>query len=117
MVEHCTENAGVPSSNLGLSTTHCNAKSDRKIRSLFCVSTLHRLQSEEEAAPLIAIALWFVLLLISWPLALITLVLWPIIWLILLPFRLLGLAVDAVFETLRAILMLPARLLRGPSRG
>ncbi|MFN4116179.1 MAG: hypothetical protein ACK4F7_06745 [Inhella sp.] len=32
-------------------------------------------------------------------------------WLICLPLRLLGIAVDAVFALLRAILFLPARLL------
>jgi hypothetical protein len=35
------------------------------------------------------------------------------VWLLLLPFRLIGITVDAVFELLRAIVMLPARILRG----
>jgi len=39
------------------------------------------------------------------------LVLWPLAWLISLPFRLLGITFEAVFALLRAILMLPARLL------
>jgi len=47
-------------------------------------------------------------------LALLALVLYPIIWLLLLPFRIVGIAVTGVFELLRAILFLPARLLRGP---
>jgi hypothetical protein len=42
------------------------------------------------------------------------LILWPIFWLLSLPFRLLGIAVDGVFDLLRAILGLPARVLRGP---
>lgn len=54
---------------------------------------------------------WFLLLVLSWPLALLALVLWPIIWLLLLPFRLLGIAVDGVFALLKAIVMLPSRLL------
>jgi hypothetical protein len=54
---------------------------------------------------------WFLLLLLSWPLALLALVLWPIIWLLMLPFRLLGIAVDGVFALLKAIVMLPSRLL------
>ncbi len=54
---------------------------------------------------------WFLLLVLSWPLALLALVLWPIIWLLLLPFRLLGIAVDGVFALLKALVMLPARLL------
>ena len=58
--------------------------------------------------------LWLILLILCWPLALLALILYPFVWLILLPFRLLGIAVDGVFELLRAILMLPARVLRGP---
>jgi hypothetical protein len=57
--------------------------------------------------------LWLILLLLCWPLALVALVLYPLIWLLLLPFRLVGITVDAVFELLRAILFLPARILRG----
>ncbi len=60
---------------------------------------------------MIKLLLWLVLFVLCWPLALLMLVLWPIIWIISLPFRLLGIAVDGVFELLRAILMLPARLL------
>lgn len=59
--------------------------------------------------------LWLILLILCWPLALIALILYPIVWLVLLPFRLLGIAVDVVFQTLRAILLLPARVLRGPN--
>ena len=55
--------------------------------------------------------LWLLLLAVCWPLALPALVLWPIVWLLLLPLRLLGIAVDSVFELVRAILLLPARLL------
>ena len=58
--------------------------------------------------------LWVMLLLISWPVALLVLVLYPIVWLLLLPFRLIGISVGAVFELLKALLTLPARLLRGP---
>lgn len=54
---------------------------------------------------------WCVLLVLCWPLALLALVLWPVVWLLTLPFRLLGIAVDAVFALLRAVLFLPARLL------
>ncbi|TAN03769.1 MAG: hypothetical protein EPN36_11610 [Rhodanobacteraceae bacterium] len=58
--------------------------------------------------------LWLLLLIFCWPLALLALILYPLFWLILLPFRLLGIAVDGVFEFLRALFMLPARILRGP---
>jgi len=60
--------------------------------------------------------LWLILLVICWPLAILGLVLYPIVWLFLLPFRLLGLTVNAVFELLRALINLPARVLRGPGR-
>ncbi|HET7780101.1 MAG TPA: hypothetical protein VFL07_16275 [Rudaea sp.] len=62
---------------------------------------------------MVTFLLWLLLLVFCWPLALLALVLYPIVWLLLLPFRLLGVAVEGVFEFLRAILMLPARVLRG----
>jgi hypothetical protein len=55
--------------------------------------------------------LWLLLLAVCWPLALLALVLWPVLWLLSLPFRLVGLAVEGVFELLRAVFLLPARLL------
>lgn len=60
--------------------------------------------------------LWLILLVICWPLAILGLILYPIVWLLLLPFRLLGITVSAVFELLRALITLPARILRGPGR-
>ncbi len=61
--------------------------------------------------------LWLILLVVSWPLALAALVLYPVVWVLLLPFRLIGISVNAVFHLLRAILLLPARLLGGgPTR-
>jgi hypothetical protein len=57
--------------------------------------------------------LWLLLLFLCWPLALIALVLYPLVWLLLLPFRLLGIGVNAVFEFLKAVVMLPARVLGG----
>jgi hypothetical protein len=59
--------------------------------------------------------LWLILLVVCWPLALLALVLYPIVWLLLLPFRLLGIAVDGVYNFLHAVLLLPARVLRGPA--
>jgi hypothetical protein len=59
--------------------------------------------------------LWLLLLVVCWPLALLALVLYPIVWLLLLPFRLIGIGVEAVFALLKSILMLPARVLRGPA--
>lgn len=57
--------------------------------------------------------LWLLLLIFCWPLALLALVLYPLVWLILLPFRLVGIAVEGVFAFLHALIMLPARVLRG----
>lgn len=57
--------------------------------------------------------LWLLLLVVCWPLALLALVLYPIVWLIALPFRLVGITLHSVFAFLGAILMLPARVLRG----
>jgi hypothetical protein len=59
---------------------------------------------------------WIVLLFFCWPLALFALVLYPIVWLLLLPLRLLGIAVEGVLELVKAIILLPARVLRGPRR-
>ncbi|CAN5153230.1 hypothetical protein BH09PSE6_BH09PSE6_34330 [soil metagenome] len=53
---------------------------------------------------------WCLLFVFCWPLALLVLVLWPLVWLLTLPFRLIGIAVDGVFELLRAVFLLPARL-------
>jgi hypothetical protein len=58
--------------------------------------------------------LWCLLLFLCWPLALLALVLYPLVWLLLLPFRLVGIALDGVFELLRALITLPARILSGP---
>lgn len=57
--------------------------------------------------------LWLLLLVVCWPLALLALVLYPLVWLVTLPLRLLGITVSAVFAFLAAMLMLPARVLRG----
>jgi hypothetical protein len=60
-----------------------------------------------------SLLLWLLLFILCWPLAILALVLWPVIWLLTIPFRILGIGVEAVFELLRAILFLPARLLGG----
>jgi len=56
--------------------------------------------------------LFIFLLIFCWPAALLALILYPILWFISLPFRLVGISVDGVFDMLRAILTLPARVLR-----
>lgn len=61
---------------------------------------------------MLKLLLFAILFVLSWPLALLALVLVPIVWLLLLPFRLVGIAVEGVFEFVGAILFLPVRLLR-----
>ena len=63
---------------------------------------------------MVAFLLWLLLLVVAWPLALAALLLYPLVWLLLLPFRLLGVAVDGVLALLKAIVLLPARVLGGP---
>ena len=57
---------------------------------------------------------WLILLIVAWPLALLALILYPLVWLISLPFRLVGISVKGLLEFFKAIIMLPARVLRGP---
>ena len=52
-----------------------------------------------------------VLLVLCWPVALLALILFPIVWLLSLLLRLIGLAIEAIFALVRALLFLPARLL------
>ncbi len=69
---------------------------------------------------LILFLAWCILMVLCWPVGLLALVLLPLIWLISLPLRLVGLTFEAVFALLKALLLLPARLLgyrpRGPAR-
>ena len=55
--------------------------------------------------------LWLLLLVFCWPIALLALVLYPIVWLVLLPFRLVGIVFEGVFQFLRALVLLPGRVL------
>jgi hypothetical protein len=61
---------------------------------------------------MIKFLLWCILLVLCWPLALIALVLYPLVWLLLLPFRVVGIAVGGVLELVKAIIFLPARVVR-----
>jgi hypothetical protein len=62
---------------------------------------------------MLKLVLWLILFVLCWPLALLALLLWPVLWLLSIPFRLVGIAFEGVFEFLRAIILLPARLLGG----
>ncbi len=57
--------------------------------------------------------LWCILLVLCWPIALMALIAFPFIWLLLLPFRILGVAVGGALALVTALIMLPARVLRG----
>lgn len=54
---------------------------------------------------------WCCLLVLCWPLALIALLLLPVVWLLSIPFRILGAFVAGLIAFLRALFLLPARLL------
>ena len=60
--------------------------------------------------------LWLILLVLCWPIAMLTLLAYPIVWLVLIPFRIVGIAVNGVLELVKGIVLLPARVLRGPLR-
>jgi len=62
---------------------------------------------------LFALGVWCLLFVLCWPLAILALLLWPVVWLLSLPFRLVGITFSALFAFLRALFMLPARLLGG----
>jgi hypothetical protein len=66
---------------------------------------------------LLTLIAWCVLFVLCWPLAVLALVLWPLVWLLSLPFRLVGITFEALFALLKAILMLPARVLGMRSKG
>jgi hypothetical protein len=59
----------------------------------------------------LTVAVWLLLFVLCWPIALLALVLWPLIWLVSLPFRIIGLSIEALFALLASVLFLPARLL------
>jgi hypothetical protein len=67
-----------------------------------------------ELSHMVKFLLWCILLFLCWPLAVLALVLYPLVWILSLPFRLLGIAVEGVFDLLRALITLPARILSGP---
>jgi hypothetical protein len=60
---------------------------------------------------------WCLLLVFSWPLALLALIVYPFVWILLIPFRIVGIAVDGTLGLVGGLVMLPARLLRGARTG
>jgi hypothetical protein len=64
---------------------------------------------------MIGFLFWCILLVLCWPVAILAIILYPLVWLCLLPFRLIGVAVEGILEFLRAVILLPARLLNRAS--
>jgi len=60
---------------------------------------------------LLLLVAWFILLALCWPLALLLVFFVPLVWLVCLPFRVLGAAVEGTLALIRAVFLLPARLL------
>jgi hypothetical protein len=52
-----------------------------------------------------------VLFVLSWPIALVALIAAPIAWLLTLPLRVIGVCVESILALLRAVMLLPARVL------
>jgi hypothetical protein len=67
---------------------------------------------------LLLIVAWCLLFVLCWPLALAAVILLPVLWLLSLPFRIVAVVVEALLAFLKAVLLLPARILRGgPTAG
>ena len=60
---------------------------------------------------LILFVAWCILLLLCWPVAILVLLLLPVLWLLSIPFRMVAIVLEAVFAFVRALFLLPARLL------
>jgi len=60
----------------------------------------------------IGLVLWFFLLILCWPLAIVMLILFPLVWLLLLPFKILGFTIELLFKVVSAMIMFPFKVLR-----
>ena len=60
---------------------------------------------------LIWLTLWFLLLVLCWPIAFLLVLIAPVVWLLSLPLRLIGVTIEGLFALVRAVFLLPARLL------
>jgi hypothetical protein len=65
---------------------------------------------------MVKLLLWLLLLVVCWPLALLALVAWPFLWLLSIPFRVVGAVLDGLVGLVRALFLLPVRLLGGGAR-
>ena len=69
------------------------------------------LLSEDEVVAIAAFLLWCCLLVLCWPLALLAAALLPFVWLLSIPFRIFGVVLAGLLAFLKALFLLPARLL------
>ncbi|MEZ6191319.1 MAG: hypothetical protein R3C45_08510 [Phycisphaerales bacterium] len=60
---------------------------------------------------LLGILVWLVVFAFFPLIAIAALILWPVIWLISLPVRLLLMVIDAAMQLVKAVLLLPSRIL------
>jgi hypothetical protein len=60
---------------------------------------------------LLTLLLWFILLVLCWPVALLVLLLWPVLWLLSIPFRIVGYARGGMLALVKGLFFLPARIL------
>ncbi len=58
--------------------------------------------------------LWLVLLVVSWPLAVLAVILYPLVWILSIPLRLIGVSVRGALDLVKSLIALPAHVLRGP---
>jgi hypothetical protein len=65
---------------------------------------------------MVKLLLWLLLLVVCWPLALLALVAYPFLWLLSIPFRIVGAVLEGLVELVKALFLLPARLLGGRAR-
>ena len=73
---------------------------------------IHPLSPSDAAMKVLLLFIaWCVLFVLSWPIALLALMAAPIVWVLSLPLRLIGVCVESILALLRAVLLLPARML------
>ena len=65
---------------------------------------------------MVKLLLWLLLLVVCWPLAILALVLYPFLWLLSIPFKVVGAVLEGLVELVRALCLLPSRLLGGRAR-
>ena len=65
---------------------------------------------------MVKLLLWLLLLVVCWPLAILALVLYPFLWLLSIPFKVVGAVLEGLVDLVRALLLLPSRLLGGRAR-